>query len=177
MIVANGGSPPLTYKIFSVTNNMMSIEFHLRSFSFVQDVVGTIGDPARPVESVSWSGIHFCNISTIDRCSFEVNYADTSTRVERWFNIFYFLNQMFDGVPTLARLGVADKSECRLLGGETEGLLQLSRRLKVEEAAFRSGFYQPNNARPDILGNSNVSLSAAVSLGCVSVRLSVLILL
>ena len=56
------------------------------------------------------------------------------------------------------------------MGGESNALKHLEIRLKAEENAFKRGFYQPNQARPDILGPP-LSLSAAMSNGAISVRL------
>ncbi|XP_055950028.1 cryptochrome-1-like [Argiope bruennichi] len=55
------------------------------------------------------------------------------------------------------------------VGGEVRALEHLRERLKVEEAALADGFFMPNQAQPDLLGPS-MSLSAALSLGCLSVR-------
>ncbi|GFU12876.1 cryptochrome-1 [Nephila pilipes] len=55
------------------------------------------------------------------------------------------------------------------IGGETHALKHLDARLKVEEEALESGIFMPNQAKPDLLGPS-MSLSAALSLGCLSVR-------
>lgn len=63
----------------------------------------------------------------------------------------------------------------KIIGGETNALKHFEIRLRAEETAFRSGFYQPNQARPDLLGPP-LSLSAAISVGAMSVRLSVLFL-
>ncbi|KAF8773899.1 Cryptochrome-1 like protein [Argiope bruennichi] len=55
------------------------------------------------------------------------------------------------------------------VGGEVRALEHLRERLKVEEAALADGFFMPTQAQPDLLGPS-MSLSAALSLGCLSVR-------
>ena len=57
-----------------------------------------------------------------------------------------------------------------LVGGENNALKYLEDRLKAEEAAFKSMLYQPNQARPDILGPPQ-TLSAAISYGAISIRL------
>ena len=57
----------------------------------------------------------------------------------------------------------------RLIGGEKRALEHMNLRLQAEANAFRCGRYQPNQARPDLLGPP-LSLSAALSFGCLSVR-------
>lgn len=54
-------------------------------------------------------------------------------------------------------------------GGETNALEQLKTRLQVEQDAFTSGIYLPNQANTDILSQST-SMSAALRFGCLSVR-------
>lgn len=82
--------------------------------------------------------------------------------------------QLVDGIPSLKDVGVPEQPEAcrkrRLVGGETNALQHLAIRLKAEESAFHAGFYQPTQARPDILG-APLSLSSSLSLGSVSVRL------
>lgn len=46
---------------------------------------------------------------------------------------------------------------------------KLQQRLKIEEKAFRNGYYLPNQTDPDLLGPSS-SQSAALRYGCLSVR-------
>lgn len=54
-------------------------------------------------------------------------------------------------------------------GGEKYALEQLKDRLLVEQDAFSSGSYLPNQANVDILSKST-SMSAALRFGCLSVR-------
>lgn len=54
-------------------------------------------------------------------------------------------------------------------GGESRALTLLEERVNVERNAFKEGYYLPNQARPDLLGRPT-SLSAALSIGCLSVR-------
>lgn len=74
----------------------------------------------------------------------------------------------------MADVGVPEEPEShrkrRLIGGERNALKHLALRLRAEESAFRAGFYKPTQARPDLLGPP-LSLSAALALGTVSVRL------
>lgn len=58
---------------------------------------------------------------------------------------------------------------CQYRGGEQGALEQLSARLKVEEQAFLSGTYLPNQANVDLL-SAPMSLSPALRFGCLSVR-------
>ena len=82
--------------------------------------------------------------------------------------------QLFTNFPTLDEVGVKEiplvNKRCQLLGGETMALEQMVLRLKLEEHAFVKGFYRPLQARPDILG-PQLSMSAAIALGAISVRL------
>ena len=57
----------------------------------------------------------------------------------------------------------------RWIGGETQALKQLEDRLKVEEDAFRNGYYLPNQVNPDFLDNPT-SMSPHLRFGCLSVR-------
>lgn len=57
----------------------------------------------------------------------------------------------------------------RWVGGETMALMSLDNRIKVEEVAYRQGFYLPNQANPDLVGPPT-SQSAALRFGCLSVR-------
>ncbi|XP_043946773.1 cryptochrome-1 [Drosophila biarmipes] len=54
-------------------------------------------------------------------------------------------------------------------GGETQALLLLEERLKVEQHAFERGFYLPNQALPNI-HDTPKSMSAHLRFGCLSVR-------
>ena len=60
----------------------------------------------------------------------------------------------------------------KITGGETKAIKDLVIRLDVEEASFRRGIVRPSQNKPDLLGPP-LSLSAAISLGAISVRLSV----
>lgn len=55
-------------------------------------------------------------------------------------------------------------------GGETQAMQSLHIRLMIEEEAFRSGYYLPNQANPDVL-QQPTSMSAHLRYGCLSVRL------
>lgn len=54
-------------------------------------------------------------------------------------------------------------------GGETTALKNLAARLEIERAAFEVGLFQPNQARPNLLGPP-MSLSAAINVGALSIR-------
>lgn len=81
---------------------------------------------------------------------------------------------MFSRVPTLNEVGVKENplahQKRKLIGGETNALAEMIPRLEVERDAFLKGFYRPNQARPDLLGPP-LTLSAAITLGAISVRL------
>ena len=55
-------------------------------------------------------------------------------------------------------------------GGETEALRNLQKRLSIEGEAFTRGDYLPNQMSPDLVGTTNISLSAHLRFGCLSVR-------
>nr|CAD7411492.1 unnamed protein product [Timema poppensis] len=81
---------------------------------------------------------------------------------------------MFQKTPIAQELGLqqevsAGERMVRWVGGETRALENLSDRMQVEEAAFRRGFYLPNQSLPDLLGPPT-SQSAALRFGCLSVR-------
>ena len=78
-------------------------------------------------------------------------------------------------MPSLSDIGLtydipANLRKRVLVGGESNALKYLEDRLKAEESAFQSMLYQPNQARPDILGPPQ-TLSAAISYGAISIRL------
>ena len=82
--------------------------------------------------------------------------------------------QLHGSIPSLSEIGVADvplaHQKRRIIGGETIALKHLASRFQAEKSAFIAGFYQPNQARPDLIGPP-LSISAAISLGAISVRL------
>ncbi|XP_046642554.1 cryptochrome-1-like isoform X1 [Daphnia pulicaria] len=115
-------------------------------------VAMSVGDPPKPVADPEWKGVKFLTLEPFESNRFT----------------------LFGGVPTLSQIGVPENPVgCRgrrIFGGETNALKHFAIRLQAEETAFRSGFYQPNQARPDLLGPP-LSLSAAISVGAISVRL------
>lgn len=84
------------------------------------------------------------------------------------------LFQLFSSIPRLGEIGALDgASGCLkrvIVGGEKRALEDLTRRLHVEESAFKAHLYQPNQARPNLLGPP-MTLSAAISAGALSIRL------
>jgi len=65
---------------------------------------------------------------------------------------------------------IPEKLRKRVLkGGETLALKNLALRLEVETAAFKAGLFQPNQARPNLLGPP-LSLSCAINIGALSIR-------
>ncbi|XP_046452816.1 cryptochrome-1-like [Daphnia pulex] len=115
-------------------------------------VAMSVGDPPKPVADPEWKGVKFLTLEPFESNRFT----------------------LFGGVPTLSQIGVPENPVgCRgrrIFGGETNALKHFAIRLQAEETAFRSGFYQPNQARPDLLGPP-LSLSAAISVRAISVRL------
>lgn len=81
---------------------------------------------------------------------------------------------MLEELPSPSDLGVFpedlnSEKMIRWVGGESEALKYLEKRLKVEEKAFQEGYYLPNQANPDLNGPP-LSLSPALRHGCLSVR-------
>ena len=83
---------------------------------------------------------------------------------------------MLNQVPKLGEIGVKEipvaHQKRKIIGGEKNALKQMALRLTVEKNAYLAGLYRPNQARPDLLGPS-LSLSSAICLGAISVRLYV----
>lgn len=113
--------------------------------------VSVIGDPPRPVSDINWENVKFGKIP-----------EDLSEE-------FY----VFESVPKPEDFNLRPKLTAermiRWIGGETMALKNLDKRMKVEEEAFRKGFYLPNQANPDLVGPPT-SQSAALRFGCLSVR-------
>ena len=83
---------------------------------------------------------------------------------------------MFSNVPTIGEIGVKENvlanQNRRLKGGETVALEQLFSFLKAEEdQLIKEGLYRPLDIKRDSLVSSQQSMSAAIALGTVSVRL------
>ena len=81
---------------------------------------------------------------------------------------------MCNQVPTLDEVGVKEVPEANqkrnIIGGETVALEQFDLRLEAESEAFIKGSWRPSQVKPDLL-EATLSLSAAVTLGTLSVRL------
>ena len=82
---------------------------------------------------------------------------------------------MFSQVPTAGEIGVKNvplaHQKRRIIGGETVALEQLLLHLKAEKEALVTGQYRPlQQAQPDLL-NPPLSMSAAIAIGTLSVRL------
>lgn len=81
---------------------------------------------------------------------------------------------LLDTIPTSEELGIFPecsnhKRKICWIGGEKQALLNLQKRLLIEEKAFREGYYLPNQANPNLL-ETPTSQSAALRHGCLSVR-------
>ncbi|XP_075231989.1 circadian regulator cryptochrome isoform X2 [Lycorma delicatula] len=113
--------------------------------------VNVIGEPPRPVSDVNWD---------------IVNFGKFSEELSEEFCIY-------ETIPKPEHFGlhpkIAGERMVRWVGGETMALNNLNNRIKVEENAFRQGFYLPNQANPDLVGPPT-SQSAALRFGCLSVR-------
>ncbi|XP_039961054.1 cryptochrome-1 [Bactrocera tryoni] len=114
--------------------------------------VEIIGAPPRPVEDPEWDGVEFLKLT--DNMLMELN-AFWQFPTPEDFNIFP------DNISYVAKV--------KWRGGEQQALLHLAERLKVEERAFKNGYYLPNQANPNIL-ESPKSMSAHLRFGCLSVR-------
>ena len=69
VVEANGGTPPLTYEMFTVsflfdTDNLDMIDEHL---IIMQHVIMSLGDPARPRDDVDWTGVKFCEVKAPEK--------------------------------------------------------------------------------------------------------------
>ncbi|XP_037947512.1 cryptochrome-1 [Teleopsis dalmanni] len=114
--------------------------------------VQIIGLPPRPVEDPDWQGVPFLELP--NELMNEL-HCFRKTPVPEDFNIYP------DNVGYMVKVN--------WIGGEKQALVHLEARLKVEENAFKCGFYLPNQANPNIL-ESPKSMSAHLRFGCLSVR-------
>ncbi|XP_065354622.1 cryptochrome-1 [Calliphora vicina] len=114
--------------------------------------VQIIGLPPRPVPNPDWKDVKFHKLS--EKLIMELKvFLEFPTPED--FNVYP------DELSYLAKV--------KWIGGETQSLLHLHQRLKVEENAFKCGYYLPNQAIPNIL-ESPKSMSAHLRFGCLSVR-------
>ncbi|EDW83799.1 uncharacterized protein Dwil_GK13802 [Drosophila willistoni] len=114
--------------------------------------VEIIGLPPRPTNDPNWNNVGFVEIS--QELQRELKYLQHFPTPE-YFNIYC------DNMGYLAKINWR--------GGETEALLLLQERLKVEQSAFERGYYLPNQALPNILDTPK-SMSPHLRFGCLSVR-------
>ncbi|KAL9895760.1 circadian regulator cryptochrome [Glossina fuscipes fuscipes] len=114
--------------------------------------VQVIGLPPRPAENPNWKGV---NILNINETILEKLPGFTEIPQPEQFNVF---------AEDLNRLALV-----KWKGGETEALILLEERLKVEGEAFKRGYYLPNQANPNILETPK-SMSPHLRFGCLSVR-------
>ena len=81
---------------------------------------------------------------------------------------------MCNQVPTLNEVGVKEvpvaHQKRKIIGGETVALQQFDLRVEAEREAFIKGSCRPSQVKPNLL-EATLSLSAAVALGALSVRL------
>lgn len=111
-----------------------------------------VGLPPRPVHEPHFGGVSFILLSPELRR--DLGCFEQMPSPEH-FNVYS------DNLGYLAKTN--------WVGGETQALMLLAERLKVEQHAFERGYYLPNQARPNIL-DSPKSLSAYLRFGCLSVR-------
>nr|ACJ08741.1 cryptochrome [Sarcophaga bullata] len=114
--------------------------------------VQIIGLPPRPVPDPDWHNVKFVKLS--EKLIKDLGVFLESPTPED-FSVYP------DSLSYLAKV--------KWIGGETQALLHLDQRLKVEESAFKCGYYLPNQAKPNIL-ESPKSMSAHLRFGCLSVR-------
>ncbi|XP_004529289.1 cryptochrome-1 isoform X1 [Ceratitis capitata] len=114
--------------------------------------VEIIGPPPRPVEDPDWEGVEFLQLE-----------ESMLSKLNAFRNIPS--PEDFDIVPE----NICYVAKVNWQGGERQALLHLAERLKVEERAFKGGYYLPNQANPNIV-ESPKSMSAHLRFGCLSVR-------
>ncbi|XP_017856393.1 PREDICTED: cryptochrome-1 [Drosophila arizonae] len=114
--------------------------------------VQIIGLPPRPVRDPNFEGVKFVQLSPELR--HDIGCFEMTPTPEH-FNVYS------DNMGYLAKIN--------WVGGETQALLLLGERLKVEQHAFERGYYLPNQAMPNILDTPK-SMSAHLRFGCLSVR-------
>jgi len=114
-------------------------------------VAMSLGDPPKPVEDADLTNVCFFDLDPIETAEFVC----------------------FETIPTSSQVDVPDLpvalQKRRIFGGETIALKHFEVRLEAEKSAFIASLYQPNQARPDLLGPP-LSLSAALAMGVISVR-------
>ncbi|XP_050438858.1 cryptochrome-1-like [Adelges cooleyi] len=123
------------------------------TFENFQIVVSRIGQPPIPVRDVDWSSVNFQTLSSNILDQFNKELKDLTPE---YFN-------MYPEIPEVRN------PYNRWYGGETKALEQLQNRLEVETDSFIQGFYLPNQVVPELLVPPS-SMSAAIRLGCVSIR-------
>lgn len=124
------------------------------TFNSFVEVTTSLPEPALPLPDINWENVNFFLLPI--KCP--VNSQQ-----------FMF----YEDIPSLSDLGVEpipEISQKRIIkGGETVALKMLALRLEVEKAAFRAGLFQPNQARPNLLGPL-MSMSCAINVGALSIR-------
>ncbi|XP_065557615.1 cryptochrome-1-like [Artemia franciscana] len=122
------------------------------TYNMLLQTIECMGEPPKPAPNPDWSNVKFWHIpSPIGTSSFRI----------------------FENVPSCSDLQLP-YDQCflptrRIIGGEKRALRLLKTRIKHEMDAFSSGYFQPNQSRPNLLGPA-MSLSAALALGVISVR-------
>ncbi|ELU12703.1 hypothetical protein CAPTEDRAFT_226189 [Capitella teleta] len=118
------------------------------TFSLMKQVLNMLGDPERPSSSPDLSLVSLplsndfddrCALDTLKDFAGEYEMEEQEEPINKW------------------------------IGGESRALDLLQGRLKLEENAFKGGFLQPNQYRPDLIGPP-LTLSPHLRFGCLSVR-------
>lgn len=152
IINVNGGSAPLTYQMMLHT-------------------VKVLGLPQRPTpDAVDFTSVNFGLIP--EHLAAELGLFTTVNSFDKF--IFNLMIPFCFKIPKPEDFSIFEEacgteSYHHLKGGETNALNQLKRRLVVEQEAFASGTYLPNQANVDLL-SPTTSMSAALRFGCLSVR-------
>ena len=120
------------------------------TFSEFNFIISSIGLPARPLPDVDLTLVPLANVKTSE------------------------LKGLLDHVPTTPEeLGCQSKEgqehAKKYVGGETEALEHLAKRLALESSAFMKNSFLPNRIDPDILCPPR-SLSPDLKFGCLSIR-------
>ncbi|XP_050427133.1 cryptochrome-1-like [Adelges cooleyi] len=123
------------------------------TFESFQTVVSKIGQPPLPVPDVDWSSVIFQPLPLDILDEFNKELKDLTPE---YFSIHPEIPEVLN-------------PHNRWYGGETKALEQLQNRLEVEANSFIQGFYLPNQIVPEMLVPPS-SMSAALRLGCVSIR-------
>ncbi|CAL4175159.1 unnamed protein product, partial [Meganyctiphanes norvegica] len=119
------------------------------TYDMFLQVTSCLGEPDHPVPNPEWDDLLFAEIT-----------ENLATRLK-----------LYNEVPTPELLGCypQGREDMQNIGGETHALNLLKRRLSMEEETLSEFFIHPEMINPDLLRQS-MSLTAAITIGCLSVR-------